>query len=209
MGRPLKQDVIEKMGLVASGKELSKQVGYNKYKVKDSEDEIVRLAEVEDLDKGDVVLSATIGNGVYTVLKLMKHLIQTTEGAFEYTLDEEGKALDKDGNEISFGGEPTPPAPTEYTFTITKVMTADTSEDITSACTIMINDAVRSSITIAASEAESTPVNWVVEPSDATYEVKQGPNDLHLSSDMSIVVTVEKIQQNNNSEEPEQNGTGE
>ena len=35
MGRPLRQDTIEAMGLVASGKTLSKKVGYKKYRVKD------------------------------------------------------------------------------------------------------------------------------------------------------------------------------
>ena len=110
MGRPLRYDAIEKMGLNTSKGQLGKQVGYNKYLVLTGEENpkyeeglVVRLAEADDEAKNEVVLTAKIGNGVYTVLKLMKHLIQTTEGAFEYTLDEEGKALDKDGNEITFG----------------------------------------------------------------------------------------------------------
>ena len=121
MGRPLRYDAIEKMGLNTSKGQLGKQVGYNKYLVLTGEENpkyeeglVVRLAEADDEAKNEVVLTAKIGNGVYTVLKLMKHLIQTTEGAFEYTLDEEGKALDKDGNEITFGSssnnsaQPTP-----------------------------------------------------------------------------------------------------
>ena len=124
MGRPLRYDAIEKMGLNTSMGQLGKQVGYNKYLVLTGEENpkyeeglVVRLAEADDEAKNEVVLTAKIGNGVYTVLKLMKHLIQTTEGAFEYTLDEEGKALDKDGNEITFGSssnnsaEPTQPEP--------------------------------------------------------------------------------------------------
>lgn len=124
MGRPLRYDAIEKMGLNTSKGQLGKQVGYNKYLVltgeknpKYKEGLVVRLAEADDEAKNEVVLTAKIGNGVYTVLKLMKHLIQTTEGAFEYTLDEEGKALDKDGNEITFGSssnnsaEPAQPTP--------------------------------------------------------------------------------------------------
>lgn len=103
MGRPLRQDTIEAMGLVASGKELSKQVGYNKYKVKDSEEnEIVRLAEVEDLEKGDVVLSLTDGNEAKPVLKIMKHLFQTADEAYVYELDEEGHVVfEKEGVSIS------------------------------------------------------------------------------------------------------------
>ena len=124
MGRPLRYDAIEKMGLNTSKGQLGKQVGYNKYLVLTGEENpkyeeglVVRLAEADDEAKNEVVLTAKIGNGVYTVLKLMKHLIQTTEGAFEYTLDEEGKALDKDGNEITFGSssnnsaEPVQPTP--------------------------------------------------------------------------------------------------
>lgn len=124
MGRPLRYDAIEKMGLNTSKGQLGKQVGYNKYLVLTGEENpkyeeglVVRLAEADDEAKNEVVLTAKIGNGVYTVLKLMKHLIQTTEGAFEYTLDEKGKALDKDGNEITFGSssnnsaEPAQPTP--------------------------------------------------------------------------------------------------
>ena len=73
MGRPLRQDTIEAMGLVASGKTLSKQVGYNKYHIVEDEDKIVRLAEVENVEKGDVVLSLTDGNEAKPVLKIMKH----------------------------------------------------------------------------------------------------------------------------------------
>lgn len=130
MGRPLRYDAIEKMGLNTSKGQLGKQVGYNKYLVLTGEENpkyeeglVVRLAEADDEAKNEVVLTAKIGNGVYTVLKLMKHLIQTTEGAFEYTLDEEGKALDKDGNEITFGSssnnsaQPTTEPTTEPTTT--------------------------------------------------------------------------------------------
>ena len=139
MGRPLRQDTIEAMGLVASGKELSKQVGYNKYKVKDSEEnEIVRLAEVEDLEKGDVVLSLTDGNEAKPVLKIMKHLFQTADEAYIYELDEEGHVVfEKEGVSIS-GEEPTP---VNYTFTIEAT---PASADVT------INGQSQTSLTAAA-----------------------------------------------------------
>ena len=102
MGRALRQDVIEAMGLVASGKELSKQVGYNKYKVKDSEDEIVRLAEVENVAAGDVVLSLTDGVKAKPVLKIMKHLFQTADESYVYELDDDGHVVfEKEGVSIS------------------------------------------------------------------------------------------------------------
>ena len=102
MGRPLRQDTIEAMGLVASGKTLSKHVGYNKYKVKDSEDEIVMLAETENLDSGEVVLSLTDGVKSKPVLKIMKHLFQTSDEAYVYELNAEGKPVfEKKGVSIS------------------------------------------------------------------------------------------------------------
>ena len=102
MGRPLRKDTIEAMGLVASGKTLSKQVGYNKYRVKDSEDEIVMLAETENLDSGEVVLSLTDGVKSKPVLKIMKNLFQTSDEAYVYELDAEGKPVfEKEGVSIS------------------------------------------------------------------------------------------------------------
>lgn len=113
MGRPLRQDTIEAMGLVASGKTLSKQVGYNKYRVKDSEDEIVMLAETENLDSGEVVLSLTDGVKSKPVLKIMKHLFQTSDEAYVYELNAEGKPVfEKEGVSISVSSavEPKPSA---------------------------------------------------------------------------------------------------
>lgn len=113
MGRPLRQDTIEAMGLVASGKTLSKQVGYNKYRVKDSEDEIVMLAETENLDSGEVVLSLTDGAKSKPVLKIMKHLFQTSDEAYVYELNAEGKPVfEKEGVSISVSSavEPKPSA---------------------------------------------------------------------------------------------------
>lgn len=148
MGRPLRQDTIEAMGLVASGKELSKQVGYNKYKVKDSEEnEIVRLAEVEDLEKGDVVLSLTDGNEAKPVLKIMKHLFQTADEAYVYELDDEGHVVfEKEGVSIS-GEEPTP---VNYTFTI---------EATPASANVTINGQSQTSLTAAA----GTEITWSVE----------------------------------------------
>lgn len=96
MGRPLRADVIEKMGLKASGKLLSKQVGYNKYLVKDSK-EIVMLNDVEDLDKGYVVMSIK-GK---PVLKVLRNLVQFVDEALPYTLNDEGKMV-IDGKVVSF-----------------------------------------------------------------------------------------------------------
>ena len=96
MGRPLRADVIEKMGLKASGKLLSKQVGYNKYLVKDSK-EIVMLNDIEDLDKGYVVMNIK-GKPVLTVLR---NLVQFVDEALPYTLNDEGKMV-IDGNVVSF-----------------------------------------------------------------------------------------------------------
>ena len=96
MGRPLRADVIEKMGLKASGKLLSKQVGYNKYLVKDSK-EIVMLNDVEDLDKGYVVMNIK-GK---PVLKVLRNLVQFVDEALPYTLNDEGKMV-IDGKVVSF-----------------------------------------------------------------------------------------------------------
>lgn len=88
MGRPLSKSMIEKMNLVASGKTLSTQVGFSKYKVKDS-DEIVMLSTEEDLDKGYVVL--TINGKIVT--KILRNVIQTVDGTIPYTIDENGKMV--------------------------------------------------------------------------------------------------------------------
>lgn len=89
MGRPLRKDTIEAMGLVASGKTLSKQVGYNKYRTVEDVKEIVRLAEVADGE--DVVLTLHDGNDDYAVLKITKHLFHTTGGIYAYKLNSQGK----------------------------------------------------------------------------------------------------------------------
>ena len=96
MGRPLRADVIEKMGLKASGKLLSKQVGYNKYLVKGSK-EIVMLNDVEDLDKGYVVMNIK-GK---PVLKVLRNLVQFVDEALPYILNDEGKMV-IDGKVVSF-----------------------------------------------------------------------------------------------------------
>lgn len=180
MGRPLRQDVIEAMGLVASGKELSKQVGYNKYKVKDSEDEIVRLAEVENVAAGDVVLSLTDGNEAKPVLKIMKHLFQTADESYVYDLDADGHVVfEKEGVSIS-GEEPTP---VNYTFTI---------EATPASANVTINGQSQTSLTAAA----GTEITWSVEKSG--YVSQNGSytlNDNHTET-----VTLVEEQQ----EEPEQ-----
>ena len=67
-----------------------------------SEDEIVMLAETENLDSGEVVLSLTDGVKSKPVLKIMKHLFQTSDEAYVYELDAEGKPVfEKEGVSIS------------------------------------------------------------------------------------------------------------
>lgn len=110
MGRPLRQDVIEKMNLVASGKTLSAQVGYNKYKVKGS-DEIVMLSTVEDLDKGYVVLK--IDGKIVT--KILRNLIQTVDEIIPYTIDENGKMVIDGKTVVEDVKEPSEPTVEEPT----------------------------------------------------------------------------------------------
>lgn len=110
MGRPLRADVIEKMNLVASGKTLSAQVGYNKYKVKDS-DEIVMLSTVEDLDKGYVVLK--IDGKIVT--KILRNLIQTVDEIIPYTIDENGKMVIDGKTVVEDVKEPSEPTVEEPT----------------------------------------------------------------------------------------------
>lgn len=107
MGRPLRADVIEKMGLKASGKLLSKQVGYNKYLVKGSE-EIVMLNDVEDLDKGYVVMNIK-GK---PVLKVLRNLVQFVDETMPYELNDEGKMV-IDGEVVSFESEPAKEEPSK------------------------------------------------------------------------------------------------
>lgn len=175
MGRPLRQDTIEAMGLVASGKELSKQVGYNKYRVKDSEDEIVRLAEVEDLEKGDVVLSLTDGNEAKPVLKIMKHLFQTADEAYVYELDADGHVVfEKEGVSIS-GEEPTPVE--QLTFTINP-----TPAD----ATVTLNGVAQSSLTAD----KGTVIAWEV--AKEGYVSKSG--SYTLNSNYTKNVELEEVQ---------------
>lgn len=110
MGRPLRADVIEKMNLVASGKTLSAQVGYNKYKVKGS-DEIVMLSTVEDLDKGYVVLK--IDGKIVT--KILRNLIQTVDEIIPYTIDENGKMVIDGKTVVEDVKEPSEPTVEEPT----------------------------------------------------------------------------------------------
>ena len=126
MGRPLRWDTIEGMNIVTSKGQLSKQVGYNKYRIKDNDELIVRLAE-EEVEDNDVVITLTDGANSAPVLKIMKHLFQTPMGAYEYSLNEDGEIVfEKEGVEIS-GEEPTPvetltftinPTPADATVTL-------------------------------------------------------------------------------------------
>ena len=105
MGRPLRQDVIEAMNIATSKGQLSKQVGFNKYRIKDDDELIVRLAEKEEADN-DVVLSLTDGVKEKPVLKIMKHLFQTADESYVYELDGEGHIVfEKEGVSLSVSSD--------------------------------------------------------------------------------------------------------
>ena len=105
MGRPLRQDVIEAMNIATSKGQLSKQVGFNKYRIKDDDELIVRLAEKEEADN-DVVLSLTDGAKEKPVLKIMKHLFQTADESYVYELDGEGHIVfEKEGVSLSVSSD--------------------------------------------------------------------------------------------------------
>lgn len=106
MGRPLRQDRLDTMKLVATTKNgekvvLGKQVGYNKYIVDADKFEnnadfsdrgIVRLVEKLD-DKSeefDAVLSITVDGKEESVLKITKSAFSTSNGAYGYMLGENG-----------------------------------------------------------------------------------------------------------------------
>lgn len=168
MGRPLRKDTIEAMELVASGKTLSKQVGYNKYHTVEDEDEIVRLAEVEDLDNGDVVLVLHDGENDYPVIKIMKHLFQTTNGAYVYTLDAEGKPV-FDREDISVNFDPTPTLTISATpADATVVLTADGYEQKGNKITVATGTEV--AIAVSKEGYDSYEANKVVEENE-TLEI--------------------------------------
>ena len=146
MGRPLRWDTIEGMNIVTSKGQLSKQVGYNKYRIKNNDELIVRLAE-QEVEDNDVVITLTDGANSAPVLKIMNHLFQTPMGAYEYSLNEDGEIVfAKEGVEIS-GGEPTP---VNYTFTI---------EATPASANVTINGQSQTSLTASA----GTEITWSVE----------------------------------------------
>jgi hypothetical protein len=107
-----------------SSKKLGKQVGYNKYKVSDSE--IVML--VEKLEKeGDAYLPLQDNGNEYPVIKIVENLFQTPSKPYAYVLDEEGKVKFLD-NGVSVYGDPDFPAGTE-THEITPEDSNVTSND--------------------------------------------------------------------------------
>jgi hypothetical protein len=97
MGRPLRKDVLETIGLVASGKVLGAQCGFNKYLVKDT-DEVVTLSDKEDLENGMVVLTVK----GQPVLKILRNIMQLKDGFVSYQLNDEGKVV-IDGEVLTFG----------------------------------------------------------------------------------------------------------
>lgn len=96
MGRPLKKSTIEKMDLsvetLNGSKKLGKQVGYNKYIVDEETHEIVRLVE-ELKEKGEALLTIDDHGTNYPVLKIVEHLVHTTNKPYAYKLDKDGKIV--------------------------------------------------------------------------------------------------------------------
>ena len=94
MGRPLREITVEDMGLKAKtiGKSviLGQQVGVNKYRVKDSQDEIVQLG-YSLAKEGDAVLELSFKGKKEPVIKITTHLFQTPTRAVSYELEEDGK----------------------------------------------------------------------------------------------------------------------
>ena len=86
MGRPLRQDTIESMNLMTEkGYVLSKQVGFNKYLVKDA-DKIICLSDkaenVNDLEYD--VLNLNVKGEAKPVTKILRNLVHTADGVFAY-----------------------------------------------------------------------------------------------------------------------------
>ena len=89
MGRPLRQDTIESMNLMTEKDYvLSKQVGFNKYLVKDA-DKIICLSDkaenVNDLEYD--VLNLYVNGQAKPVTKILRNLVHTADGVFAYKLE--------------------------------------------------------------------------------------------------------------------------
>ena len=100
MGRPLRYDLIEKMGLKTVDKNskesiLGKQIGFNKYLVltgKDNpkyEDRIVVLSDKAEIvnDLHYEVLPLYVKGEAKPVTKILRNLVHTADGVFAYKLE--------------------------------------------------------------------------------------------------------------------------
>ena len=110
MGRPLRKDTIESMNLMTEqGYVLSKQVGFNKYLVKDA-DKIICLSDkaenVNDLQYD--VLNLNVKGEAKPVTKILRNLVHTADGVFAYQLID-GKVVFADEN-VSFAQSEEPKA---------------------------------------------------------------------------------------------------
>lgn len=93
MGRPLRYDLIEEMGLTTTqGSKLGKQVGFNKYLVltgKDEpkyEDRIVVLSDKAEIvnDLHYEVLPLYVNGQAKPVTKILRNLVHTADGVYAY-----------------------------------------------------------------------------------------------------------------------------
>lgn len=114
MARPLSKTILEKMAVSVEtstgAKILTKQVGYNKYIVSDNT--IVTLKKQIENDS-DAVLKIVKGDKELFVTKISLHIMHTEEGAFAYTVEENGvKFIDKS---VSFASITTEEEPTKAT----------------------------------------------------------------------------------------------
>lgn len=129
MGRPLKQETIEKMNLIVETKAgqavLGKQVGFNKYVVDAENNTIVRLA-TELKEENDAVLTLSVKGESEPVLKVLRNVVQTEKGVYAYTLKVEGEGEDEvvtvefADAEVAFAGAQEMSAPKRTTRKTTK-----------------------------------------------------------------------------------------
>lgn len=94
MARPLPEKQIVKMDLsvetLNGTKTLGKQVGYNKYRTIEDNNEIVMLVE-ELKEEGDALLLLDDNGKEYPVIKIVENLFHTSHKPYGYVLDSDGK----------------------------------------------------------------------------------------------------------------------
>ena len=121
MARPLPEKQLVKMDLsvetLDGTKTLGKQVGYNKYRTIEDNNEIVMLVE-ELKEEGDALLLLDDNGEEYPVIKIVENLFHTSHKPYGYVLDANGKPEFLDNGvklkgESSSVEEPKEPSTTE------------------------------------------------------------------------------------------------